>query len=317
MAYRVNIEPEVWGDPNYEVVARVMGWTFPEFAVGFVAKLWAKSQHEGVTEATAEQLNEFIGLKLDEALWVKALLRGKIIEKVGPDRYKIRGNKDQIQGIVEYKKKKSEAGKKSAESRKAKFGSPVPVGGSNFPDNTEQNPSTNRTPVKQCSESVPEQNPNTAEPITNTITNTSTITNTNSQTKLFAGAIESDDTTPKEITKPDGPSPTAVTWRAYKAAYEKRWGNAPPWNAKMAGQFRSFVSRVPREDAPSVAQFYLTHNDRYYVKSMHPVGLLLRDAEKLYTEWKTNRKVTDNEARSAESGDHYREQMKRLGVTNE
>lgn len=171
MAYRVNIEPEVWGDPNYEVVARVMGWTFPEFAIGFVAKLWAKSQHEGVTEATAEQLNEFIGLKLDEALWVKALLRGKIIEKVGPDRYKIRGNKDQIQGIVEYKKKKSEAGKKSAESRKAKFGSPVPVGGSNFPDNTEQNPNTNRTPVKQCSESVPEQNPNTAEPIT--ITNTS------------------------------------------------------------------------------------------------------------------------------------------------
>lgn len=114
MAYRVNIEPEVWGDPNYEVVARVMGWTFPEFAIGFVAKLWAKSQHEGVTEATAEQLNEFIGLKLDEALWVKALLRGKIIEKVGPDRYKIRGNKKHIQGIVEYKEKARKAGQKRA-----------------------------------------------------------------------------------------------------------------------------------------------------------------------------------------------------------
>jgi hypothetical protein len=123
-------------------------------------------------------------------------------------------------------------------------------------------------------------------------------------------------TPPRSLTNPEGSSPTALTWRAYKASYEARWGNAPPWNAKMAGQFKSLVARIPSEDAPEVARFFLTHNDRFYVKSMHPVGLLLRDAEKIYTEWKTNRKLTESEVRSAESSDHYLEQMRRLGAVN-
>jgi hypothetical protein len=109
-----------------------------------------------------------------------------------------------------------------------------------------------------------------------------------------------------------GPSPTAVVWRAYKAAYEGRYHAAPPWNAKTAGMLRSFTTRVPLEEAPDVAAHYVSHNDRYYVQAMHPVGFLLRDAEKLRTEWFTGRKVTSETARQAERQDYTRDQMDRI-----
>ena len=116
----------------------------------------------------------------------------------------------------------------------------------------------------------------------------------------------------KTSVDPDGPTPTALVWRSYKAAYEKRHGKAPPWNAKIAGQIKQFVGRMPAADAPFVAEFYLSHNDAFYVKKMHQVGPMLSDAEKLHVEWSTGRKMTSTQAKSAESMDHYASQMERV-----
>lgn len=104
----------------------------------------------------------------------------------------------------------------------------------------------------------------------------------------------------KNSVLPEGVSPTAITWRAYKNAFEARYGTAPPWNAKTAGQLRQFVSRIPQHEAPQVAQYYLRHNGYKYVNNMHPVGLMLQDAEKLRTEWATNRQVTTADAKNAD-----------------
>lgn len=112
------------------------------------------------------------------------------------------------------------------------------------------------------------------------------------------------------VLNPDGASPTALTWREYRDAYNEKYGEPPPWNAKIGGQLKSFVSRVPKEEAPSIAAFYLTHGDKFYVQSMHPVGLLLRDAEKLRTEWVTGRKMTGAKAKSSEQKDSNVEAMK-------
>jgi hypothetical protein len=46
-----------------------------------------------------------------------------------------------------------------------------------------------------------------------------------------------------------------------------------------------------------VAAFYLTHNGQRYVAAMHPVGLLLMDAEKIRTEWATGQRMTSTAAR--------------------
>lgn len=91
-------------------------------------------------------------------------------------------------------------------------------------------------------------------------------------------------------------SPTTETWNAFQSAYESRYQVKLPRNAKINGQLSQFVTRIPKADAPAVAAFYVRHNDRRYTGGKHPVGLLLLDAERLWTEWKTNRPTTTTEA---------------------
>ncbi len=117
------------------------------------------------------------------------------------------------------------------------------------------------------------------------------------------------------VKKPKIKKPVPVsgaTWIAYSDAYERRYGIKPVRNANVSGKLVQFVARIGEQESPLVAEFYLTHNDPWYVKSMHPVGLLLQNCEKLRTEWATGRKMTTLESKSAETTDSFVEQMKRL-----
>jgi hypothetical protein len=49
-----------------------------------------------------------------------------------------------------------------------------------------------------------------------------------------------------------------------------------------------------------VAAFYLTHQNAHYIRKGHEVGVMLADAEKLRTEWATNRPVTATSAMQAD-----------------
>lgn len=66
------------------------------------------------------------------------------------------------------------------------------------------------------------------------------------------------------------------------------------------GQLVGLVKRLGEGDAVEVADFFLTHNDAFYLKTMHPVGVLVRDAEKLRTEWATGQRMTGAKAREVE-----------------
>lgn len=105
---------------------------------------------------------------------------------------------------------------------------------------------------------------------------------------------------------------SAPIWEAYSEAYEKRWREKPVRNARVNAQLKQFSARVPALEAPAIAAFYVSHPDSFYVKAMHPVSLLLRDAEKLRTEWATGRQVTATQARHAETMGHYESQMNRI-----
>lgn len=93
---------------------------------------------------------------------------------------------------------------------------------------------------------------------------------------------------------------TGPTWEAYSAAYQRRYGVEPTRNASVNSQLKAFTSRVPLEDAPHIAAFYVGHNQSFYVAQKHPVKLMLKDAEGLRTEWLSGRTVTDTEARQAD-----------------
>jgi hypothetical protein len=79
------------------------------------------------------------------------------------------------------------------------------------------------------------------------------------------------------------------TWRSYLGAYHDRYGTEPVRNAKVNAAIKGFVQRVGIADAPSIAAFYVAHDEPFYVRKCHDTGQLLADAEKLRTEWKTGR----------------------------
>jgi phage replication O-like protein O len=81
------------------------------------------------------------------------------------------------------------------------------------------------------------------------------------------------------------------TWKAYSAAFNKRYGVTPVRNPKVSSQIKQFVGRIGFEESPKVAEFYVGLNEQFYIKKAHGVGQLLADAEKLRTEWATGRPV--------------------------
>ena len=90
------------------------------------------------------------------------------------------------------------------------------------------------------------------------------------------------------------------TWEAYRAAYMNRYREEPIRNATVNAQLSQFVKRIPLDEAPLVAEFYLSHNAAFYVQQLHPVGLLLKDAEALRTQWARGRAITGTDARAVE-----------------
>lgn len=107
---------------------------------------------------------------------------------------------------------------------------------------------------------------------------------------------------------------TASAWTAYARAFERRYGVPPIRNAKVNGQFAQLAKRLPHADIASVVEFYLGHNDAFYVRSAHPVGLLLRDAEKLHMEWLRGRKITSQDAKEAERIESNLEMWERVSA---
>lgn len=94
--------------------------------------------------------------------------------------------------------------------------------------------------------------------------------------------------------------PTAATWSAYSSAYRARYGADPLRNATVNGQLSRLLQRVPGDEAPGIAQHYVSSNNARYLAAGHSVGCLLQDAEKLRTEWLTGRRTTAHEVRVAD-----------------
>ena len=88
-----------------------------------------------------------------------------------------------------------------------------------------------------------------------------------------------------------------ATWKAYLEAYQHRYGVAPVRNQTVNSQVKQFVQRVGFLDAPLIAGWFTAHNATWYVRQGHTMGSLLRDAEKLRTEWATGRALTETATR--------------------
>ena len=88
-----------------------------------------------------------------------------------------------------------------------------------------------------------------------------------------------------------------ATWAAYAEAYAARYSTDPVRNAKVNSNVKDFVKRIGREESPAVAAFFVTSiNDAFVVRSCHPVGSLLQNAEAYRTQWATGRTAEATQA---------------------
>lgn len=87
-----------------------------------------------------------------------------------------------------------------------------------------------------------------------------------------------------------------ATWAAYARAYGERHGVTPVRNAKVNGNVKQLVKRLGHTEAPLVAAWFLTVNERYVVQNMHDLGALLARCEAYRTQWATGRQVTQTSA---------------------
>jgi hypothetical protein len=86
------------------------------------------------------------------------------------------------------------------------------------------------------------------------------------------------------------------TWEAYSTSYQETYNAKPVRNAKTNAQIKLFVDRVPHEEAAEIAAFYVKHPGRYYTERGHSLDCLVKDAEKIRTEWATGNVVTGTQA---------------------
>lgn len=104
---------------------------------------------------------------------------------------------------------------------------------------------------------------------------------------------------------------TSLVWVAYEDAYFARYKTAPVRNATVNAQIKQIVSRLG-EEAIEVVKFFVSHNDKFYVLKGHAIGLCLKDAESLRTQWARGRPITSNDVRQVEKVDHFKSQMERV-----
>lgn len=87
-----------------------------------------------------------------------------------------------------------------------------------------------------------------------------------------------------------------ATWAAYAKAYAQRHGAAPVRNAKVNANVKQLVQRLGHIEAPMVAGWFLSVNERYVVQNMHDLGTLLAKCEAYRTQWATGRQMTQTSA---------------------
>ena len=100
-------------------------------------------------------------------------------------------------------------------------------------------------------------------------------------------------------------------WESYKDAYSRRYGVDPIRNASVNAQVSQLRKRIGA-DAVTLVKFYLTHNDGFYLKRTHSLGLCLKDCESLMTQMQRGVAITATKVREFEKHQVYDELRKSI-----
>lgn len=86
---------------------------------------------------------------------------------------------------------------------------------------------------------------------------------------------------------------------SYAKCYFERYGVEVIFNKDFNTKIKALSIRLGKE-AIDVVKFYLTHNDGFYLKATHSIGLCLRDCESLRTQMLRGKAITSTTVRQFE-----------------
>ena len=112
-----------------------------------------------------------------------------------------------------------------------------------------------------------------------------------------AGAPQKKTAQKKSQANPDN----VVCWESYARAYRNRYGVLPAANQKTRGQVAMLVRYVGKEVAPSLAEYFLSHNGSWFVQCRHEFGCLLKSYQQVLTDMQRGEQMTQIKARQTES----------------
>ena len=111
-----------------------------------------------------------------------------------------------------------------------------------------------------------------------------------------AGLLQKKTAQKKSQVNPDN----VVCWESYARAYRNRYGVLPAANQKTRGQVAMLVRYVGKEVAPSLAEYFLSHNGSWFVQCRHEFGCLLKSYQQVLTDMQRGEQMTQIKARQAD-----------------
>lgn len=285
---RINIEDSIFQNANYMDLILSVGCKFK--AIGIITILFKEAQKYWVPNRQPIPKQIFTKLGFPDSI-----IDLGFVDELN-DGFYVKGSEDAFNWLIEKHEQAKEAGKRSAEVRKQNFGSAQPI------SNVKQE-STNetRTTVERSLDSA--ERPSTSPNVDPTEPNALTLTPTLSLT--LTPTLDINITKPPKKLKPDPITElNQKVWEAYSNAYFVRYKTEPIRNAKINSQISQIAKRLGVE-AIEVVKFYLSHNDSFYLKNLHSLGLCLNSAESLRTQWARGRAITGRDVHNFEKSSSH------------
>jgi hypothetical protein len=221
--------------------------------------------------------------------------------------------------------KASNAGKRSAEVRREKYGTAIPFNAPNSEKNTDH--SAQKTELKA---EPPSELPNLFVFDSVFVSDFGSDCDSDFGKEEETTGVEIDispapapsdpqlgfsspELEPPKKTKAEVVKPTTVIWEVYAQEFKQRYSqDPPPRNAKINGQLTSLIKQYGLEPTVDLVRYYFEIPNPYYRQKFFPIGLLLLDSHQIFASMTTKICMSRSEVIQLDRQQAVRSQLQRI-----
>lgn len=294
---RINVEDNLLTNPRFQALVSRMGGD-TEKAIGRLIRFWWAAQRHWCKNNSLIPLDEF-------ELGDFGHLKEVGLAEIRADGVYARGAKEHFEWYRTLIDAAAKGGRKSAESRREKYGNATPHNARNAPKQNRTDASVEtenglKTALKDASDEAKSADKSPKQRRTDASVATEARPKHHRTEPRSATEASPNPLTPTLISSDTSEPVGSDVWSAYETSYRARYGVSPVRNAKVNAQCAQLVKRLGGDAAVGVVRFYVGHQNAFYVQKAHALGLCLADAEALHTQWKNNTTITRSSASHAD-----------------